>query len=85
MLEGDASELRQHVNQQVQVSGRVESSAGSAGLGSGSGSATASGSASGSGSGAGFSGTAGSGGGSATQRLRVDSVQMIAASCSASQ
>jgi hypothetical protein len=89
LLEGDSSELRQHANQQVEVRGRLESSSMS-GSGSSTGS-TAGGSATGSTAGSATGSTAGSGTSSSAtgsssstnaQRLRVESVRMIASTCS---
>jgi hypothetical protein len=89
LLDGDASELRQHVNQQVQISGSLDTMSGggsNAMTGSGAASAgtagggTSPGATTGGGTGASSSGTMQSSTGA--QRLRVESVQMIAANCS---
>jgi len=69
MLDGDSSELRQHINQQVQIFGRFDAMGGG-----GSSAMTGSGV-----TGAGSATMQSSGG---AQRLRVVSVQMLASSCS---
>jgi hypothetical protein len=98
MLEGNTSELRNHIGEQVEVTGRIEGSSsmgggsGASGSGSTSGS-TGGGSTSGStggttsGTSSTGSGTSGSTGSSAMNsgsgaRLRVESVRTVASTCS---
>lgn len=87
IIEGNAAELRPHVNQQVQITGRIESGAtsstGSAGsTGSTTGATTPSGSASTPSAGS-TSATGSQTAASAANapRLRVESVKMVAATC----
>jgi hypothetical protein len=66
-LDGSASELKQHVNEQVEITGRLDSSASSTGSSSTGGTATSG---------------AGTAAASSAQRLHVDSVKTVASSCS---
>jgi hypothetical protein len=72
-LDGNASELRPHLNHQVEITGRL-ASAGTAGGSTSTASPTTS---------TGTATTAGAGQTSAAQTLRVESVRMIAATCPA--
>ena len=69
-LEGKTSDLRNHVNHQVEITGRLDSSSTTAGGASTAGSTTASTSTSGSGRTS-----------SDAQKIQVESVKMIAATC----
>jgi hypothetical protein len=91
MLEGQSKELRDHINQEVQVTGKLDSKSGS-GMTSSGGSSTTGTTAGGTTTGTTSTGTTAGGttSGSTTSgsagmngpRLKVDSVRMIAASCS---
>lgn len=84
MLEGQASELRGHVNHQVQITGRLDASSSSPHSGAGSTGSAAGGTSTG-GTTSGTSGAAGtskSNMADAHQTLHVESVRMIASSCS---
>jgi hypothetical protein len=85
MLEGDAAELRQHVNQQVQISGHLDTAGGATGDGGGTpmGSGASRSAATAHGGGGSPSGSTISGSRSlnGAQRLRVESVQLLAVTC----
>jgi hypothetical protein len=74
-LDGNASELRPHLNHQVEITGRLEASANRSGAAAGT---TAGGTSSTASTGASTATGAG-----AAQNLRVESVRMIAATCPA--
>jgi len=75
MLDGSTSDLQKYVNQQVQITGRLDnSSSNSASSGGTTGGTTAT-TAGGTGAASGTSGSMG-------QRLHVESVRMIASTCS---
>jgi len=87
MLEGDDGELRQHVNQQVEISGRLETAGGATGSGGGtpmgSGASRSAPTANGGGGSPSGSTISGSLSLNGAQRLRVESVRLIAATCPA--
>jgi hypothetical protein len=82
MLSGNDSELKNHVGHQVEVTGTVDSTSGGSGSTTSSGTPTTSGTSS---STTGSAGSSASGNMSAAQHLRVLSIKMISADCSATK